>query len=118
MERNPITLVAETSNIVGLLWGYRKPEEGFDFLSEAVNEDSFYLDDVAVAEERRKEGIGTKLCEEFEEQVIENGGTKVFLRTEKEYEASNTLFKSLGYERTGIFDPKYPKREYFVKEVI
>jgi ribosomal protein S18 acetylase RimI-like enzyme len=116
-KENPITIVAENSELVGFLWGYRKPEEKFGFLSEQIDRDSFYLDDVAVSNSRRKERIGTRLCQEFEKQVKESGGKKIFLRTQKDYTASNKLYDKLGYERSGVFDPEYPDREYLVKSL-
>jgi ribosomal protein S18 acetylase RimI-like enzyme len=107
----------ETKTIIGLLWGYRKPAEKFGFLGDLVDKDSFYLDDVAVLEDSRKEGIATKLCKKFEKQVKEAGGKKIFLRTQKNYKASTKLYEKLGYERSGIFDPEFPDREYFVKSL-
>jgi len=116
-SKDPVTIIAENSELVGLLWGYRKPKGEFGFLGELIDENSFYMDDVAVSADRRREKIGTRLCQEFERKVWKVGGNKIFLRTKKDYEASTRLYEKLGYSRTGIFDPEYPDREYFVKSL-
>ena len=73
------------------------------------------MDEIAVRGDKRIKGIATMMGTEYIEQARSKDMDGVVLRTDIWNSASMTLFRKLGFENTGIFDPKYRDRIYLYK---
>lgn len=111
-KESPIVLVAEIGFIMGFTWGYKLPKGQFPFLEERIVQPAVYMDEMAVAGNERKKGIGFALGNKFLETVVRSGFQSSLLRTDINNSASMGLFGKLGYRKLGIFDPDYPSRVY------
>lgn len=112
-QENPLVLVSETNGeLTGFSWGYTLPLEKFPFLKGNVPARAQYMDEIAVRSDRRKKGIGKALGTAYLKRIQERGLPEVILRTDERNESSMSLFKSLGFSSTGIYDPDYPTRLY------
>lgn len=130
-QEDPIFLVAEDrEGLVGFTWGYRTPLEKFPFLQNLVGiniDNSIYMDEIAVAGNKRRKNIGTRVGQEFENTAREMGYKDVVLRTDQRNAASMSLFRKLGFielrTQTGkmvckiVYDPEYPDRVYLWKRI-
>ena len=117
-EKEPIVLVAEVDKtLAGFVWGYKLPLEKFSWLLGVIDGNVNYMDEIAVGGDRRIKGIGTRLGVEYLELVRRKNMTGVALRTDIWNSASMALFRKLGFQNTGIFDPKYKSRIYLYKEL-
>jgi len=61
-----------------------------------------FIHDVAVAEEARRSGVGTKLMEAAVAWLREHGAPRVILWTAAKNAAAHTLFRDLGFRDTMI----------------
>ena len=117
-EKEPIVLVAETDNILaGFVWGYNLPLEKFPWLANVIKNNANYMDEIAVRGNKRVKGIAKTMGEEYLKCVAGKNLDGVVLRTDIWNSASMALFRRLGFENTGIFDPKYKDRIYLYKEL-
>ena len=79
------------------------PKDKSDLLaSEEANEDEFYIDNLAVIEEKRGLGIGTLLLDAFEDLARANGRTKISILADTNNPKAKALYLSRGYVETGI----------------
>ena len=92
-DNNALICAVIDNNIVGFIYGFLKYEKG-DFVKESVG----FIDALYVKDEHRKQGIATKLIEEFykwcdlkEIKYLEIGS---FIQNEVAYE----FYKKLGFE--------------------
>lgn len=111
-KESPIVLVAETGSIAGFTWGYKLPSWQFPFIEGKIAQPTVYMDEMAVAGNERRQGIGLALGNKFLEEVASRGFRSSLLRTDINNPASMGLFGKLGYRNVGIFDPGYPSRVY------
>lgn len=116
-QEKPIALVAENREITGFTWGYKLPLEKFPWLKRIVSENTSYMDEIAVRKDKRQRGTGTFLGRKFMESAKSQGFLEVVLRTDVFNQASIALFKKLGFESTGICDPKYKSRIYLTRSL-
>lgn len=116
-KESPIALVAEAGSIAGFTWGYKLPGGQFPFLEGKIEEPIVYMDEMAVAGNERKKGIGFALGKKFLEEVARRGFQYSLLRTDINNPASMGLFGKLGYRKVGIFDPDYPSRVYMEAKI-
>lgn len=70
------------------------------------------MDEMAVAGNARKKGIGLSLGKRFLDEAVSRGFRFSLVRTDVNNPASMGLFGKLGYRELGIFDPDYPGRVY------
>ncbi len=109
-QQNSIVLVAEnTDGLEGFSWGYQIPFDKFPFLTCKINSESNYMDEIAVRGNKRKRGIGLRLCKEYINKVR---APEIVLRTDRRNLASMTLFKKSGFLSLDIYDPQYTDRIY------
>lgn len=117
-KTNPQFLVAETkNNLIGFRIAYELSLEEFSFLDNLVKEnEAMYGKELAVKKENRGEGVGTSLMLSSFDRARNQGYKKFFGRTNLKSKMV-PLYKKLGYINTGIRDPAYPERVYFIKEL-
>jgi len=117
-QPEPIILVAENNRgLVGMTWGYQLPFEKFPFLEGRIDQKSNYIDEIAVAGDRRLKGIGTLLGKRYLQLSEQKGIRESVLRTDQRNTASIALFKKLGFRSLGIYDPQYADRIYLSKKL-
>ncbi|MGV8086723.1 MAG: GNAT family N-acetyltransferase [Candidatus Woesearchaeota archaeon] len=122
-QKNNINLIAEINKkIVGFVWGYDLPIDRFSFLKSVVDNSSNYLSEIAVNNNTRIRGIGTRLVQEYFQICKEKNLNEIVLRTDERNTASMNLFNKTGYiplnnDGFSVYDPKYPNRIYFSKKV-
>ena len=66
---------------------------------------------------KRLRGVGTMLGSAFLEAAKAQGLREATLRTDERNPASVTLFKKIGFEKMGIYDPEFPSRIYMKKVI-
>mgnify|MGYP001591076670 CR=1 FL=1 len=112
-QESPIFLVAELEEkIKGTTWGYRLPLTKFPFLKGKVNLDANYMDEIAVAGDSRRKGIGNLLCTKYIEIVKANKISEIVLRTDQRNTASMSLFSKLRFNSLCVTDPEFSWRLY------
>jgi ribosomal protein S18 acetylase RimI-like enzyme len=112
-QMDNIVLVAEAGKgLAGFSGGYRLPIEKFPWLSEDSTLEASYMDEIAISGSNRRKNVGSLLGEEYLRVAREQGMKRVTLRTDIWNTASMALFRKLGFENTGVFDPKYKDRIY------
>lgn len=72
---------------------------GFDHWAFYANGRVSWVEEIYVTEELRKEGIGKKLMEAFEEWCMERGSRLVGLATRR----ASAFYHAIGYEESAIF---------------
>lgn len=107
--------------IIGAVGGF--PVSCPDFLAESHQTDIpdlfnryrqvFYCDELFVAREYRRHGVGRVLSEYLKQGALEKGSQCLVLRTNKSAKARE-LYKSQGFVDTGIEDKKFPDRTYWI----
>ena len=110
-KESPIVLVAETA-LLPDLHGATNCQAGNFHLLKGKLHSLLYMDEMAVAGNERRQGIGLALGNKFLEEVASRGFRSSLLRTDINNPASMGLFGKLGYRNVGIFDPGYPSRVY------
>lgn len=114
----PIVLVAEDEfRILGMSWGYKLPFEKYPFLRGVVNNNSSYMDEMAVKKDVRRKGIAKALGKGYLEVAKTPGVKEVALRTDIWNFPAMATYRSLGFESLGIFDPTYKDRLYLTKKI-
>ena len=117
-QKDPIVLVAEKDDgLTGFTWGYRLPLKKFPFLIGKVSDNVSYVDEISIRGNARRQGMGSLLVNGFQRIVNGQGIDEVVLRTDERNPASMALFKKLGYESFGVYDPKYPDRIYLRRKL-
>jgi len=120
---NPIVLVAReisSDSPIGFTWGYRISFEHFPFLRQVLPENTLYIDEIAVAANQRRKGIGKSLGQELIRMATQNGLTTFATRTDERNDSSMALFEHLGFtgipdakdSRGFLFDPAFQNRIY------
>jgi len=104
----------KNNEVVGFTWGYKLPLKEFPFLKDVVEEETFYIDELAVRADYRKRKIGTLLTNRLTEEVVKIGYETIVLRTDVNGGAY-IFYKKLGFEDLNIRDPQYPERTYMKK---
>ena len=124
-QRDPIILVAQNKDgLAGMTWGYKLPIEKFPFLERKVPTNSSYMDEIAVAGNKRFKGVGTLLGRAYID-IAAQQNQGIVLRTDDRNEASMTLFRKLGLKgipditnpKGNIYDPQYQNRIYLMKDL-
>ncbi len=123
-QKDTIVLVAEENDkIVGFIWGYKIPFEKFGFLSGLVNENSSYVDEVAVKPDKWRKGVGSALCLDYLKAAKAQEMEEVTLRTLESFKASMGLFRKNGFgpvlseQNNKVYDPTYPDRIYLRRKI-
>ena len=115
-QEHPIMLVAVSGDTpVGFTWGYSLRSRDFPFLEGQISARSMYVDEIAVCNEFRKQGLGTLLCTNLINMARHIDFEEVVLRTDLRNNSSMKLFSSLGFREIGISDPQYSSRIYLRK---
>ncbi|BCM19124.1 GNAT family N-acetyltransferase [Mesorhizobium sp. J8] len=84
IQEHQFNLATENGRIVGLI-------------ETIVHDDHLWIENVAVASEAQRRGIGRKLLESAERAAVEAGFRELRLLTNGAFEANVLLYKSLGY---------------------
>lgn len=117
-QEHPIMLVAVSGDaLVGFTWGYSLRPRDFPFLEGQLSARSMYVDEIAVCNEFRKQGLGTLLCTNLISMARDIGFEEVILRTDLRNNSSMKLFSSLGFRELGVSDPQYSSRIYLRKSL-
>lgn len=113
---------------VGFSVAYEVSLESFGFLKPyfagSGEPKLVYGDELAVAKEYRRKGIGTKLMQSrmarySSEYSLTEGVDAAFAIGRTDVNSRMVpLYGELGFENTGIFDPQYPSRVYFAKPLV
>lgn len=120
-QQSPIVLVAESDKlIVGFTWGYNLPLEKFPFLEGKVNNNSNYMDEIAVSGNCRLRGVGRLLGQNYLNSIQQQGSNECVLRTDERNTASMNLFGKLGFvpvldKNKPVYDPEFSSRIYLRK---
>lgn len=117
-QESPIFLVAESEKkLKGITWGYKLPLQKFPFLTGKAKMDANYMDEVAVAGDSRRRGIGSLLCTKYIETIQARRTFEIVLRTDQRNTASMSLFSRLGFKSLGITDPEFSWRIYLSRRL-
>ncbi len=119
-QKNPIFLVAEleyTNDLAGFMWAYELNLDKFPLLNGLVKPDeAIYGNELAVDRNLRGNGIGSNL-EGVSCEIANRLGYKYFVGKTDMESKMFPLFGKLGYANTGIANPAYPTRFYFIKNL-
>lgn len=79
-----------------------------------VSDEEYYVENLAVLPERRRQGIGKQLMEFAEKQAQAKGLKRMVLDVETENEGARRLYQRLGFQATKVMaDRRYCKRFNF-----
>ncbi len=114
----------ETGKVMAFTWGYQIDEisaknifDSDDVVNFIANKKAFYIDELGVGSNFRKQGIALKISFEIMKDIINDKFDMIFLRTDLDALPAVNLYKKLGLEDSKIRDPKYPNRSYFFKNL-
>jgi len=117
-QENIVFLIAQCDNeIIGFRIAFDMKPENFPFLKGLVKDkEAMYGKELAVKKDYRNLGIGTNMVLQSFEIARELGYKKFLGRT---YLKSKMVpvYSRLGYINTGITDPNYPDRVYFIRYI-
>lgn len=117
-EKEPTVLVALNDYcLCGFCWGYKIPFEKFPFLQGKINQNSNYMDEIAVKKSMRIKGIGYRLCMKYLQILENNNYCGLVLRTDQRNKASMSLFKKCGLKSLNLWDPEFKERIYLYKNI-
>jgi len=118
LQEDCVVLVAELDRkISGFTWGYKIPLEKFPFLRDYISNKTNYMDEIAVAGDFRRKGIGKILGEKYIEYCKKINSAEIILRTDQRNISSMSLFKNLGFKNIGITDPEFSWRIYLRRKL-
>lgn len=109
------------SQVIGFTWGYSVSQsemqvisgnEKLDFLFSGNNR-VFYIDELGVAKEHRRHGIGNSLAANLFVAAMIRGINLIVLRTDKKAEAAIRIYQEIGFRDLRIEDQQYPDRTYW-----
>lgn len=98
-------------------WGYAVTiiAEGCGIVAVDFNEgyEWGYINSLTVHQSRRRQGIGTRLMEEAEKVIKEEGFDEAQLRVEKEHTFQKEWYERLGYKTIVTEEAYYKMRKIF-----
>jgi len=111
--------------VIGFTWGYRVTVEEMQKIcaSDQLNilfsdgKAVFYIDELGVALNYRKKGVGKKLSILLLNSLNPGKIHRVTLRTDIAAVAARTLYTKIGFKELSTRDANYPDRTYWVKEL-
>ena len=96
-EDNVVFVAERDGAVAGYVWAALEPLSWKELRGPAG-----FIHDVAVAEEARRSGVGTRLMQAAFDWLRERGAPRVILWTAAPNEGARTLFRRLGFRETMI----------------
>ena len=127
-KRGAIAFLAtqiENSTTIGFSWGYKVSPDDLEkisgnkkFYDILENKGpAFYIDELGVEKEHRKNGIGYMLSNLIIESAKEEGSRVITLRTDQKAIPAKKLYQNIGFEELSIVDTIYNNRTYWLKTI-
>jgi len=114
-------------NVVGFTWGYEVSKKDMAIISGTNALDYlfggekrfFYIDELGVARNFRREGIGRRLSEHIIASDHNHANIRhIILRTDVQAKAARNLYSKLGFKDLEIEDKEHPDRTYWLLKMI
>jgi len=116
-------IAIEEEEVIGFVWGYLVDKEkmraicgnqSLDF-HFSKGEKIFYIDELGVAKNKRKVGIGSALTFFLIREVKLQGIRKILVRTDKQAVEARKLYRKFGFrELLSVRDAHHPERSYWL----
>ena len=112
--------------VAGFTWGYPvSPKElrdiagneKLDFLFNNGENRVFYIDELGVASEYRRRGIGKKLSSLLIVAAKSQNLSVAILRTDEKAVAARNLYADIGFKELTARDERYPERTYWTMKL-
>ena len=117
---------ANSVKIVGFTWGFEVSENdlqkiaGTDALNFLFAEQRkvFYVDELGVASDFRKHGVGEKLSMALIKTAENHGIARIILRTDVKALEARNLYTRIGFQDLSIRDASHSGRTYWLLDIV
>ncbi|MEK7203278.1 MAG: GNAT family N-acetyltransferase [Patescibacteria group bacterium] len=112
---------------IGFAWGYEVSVQNLYEISGRAesewrkiigNKRAFYVDELGVVKNHRRQGIGETLNERLLTHVKNLDISYTILRTDVRAVAAKNLYQKFNFRELAIIDAQYPERTYWLKKVM